>query len=102
MSDMSISKAGKRTEGKRLTKVQDEILSALLTGQSLCVSQDGEDWFLSGRPRKFLDHTYDRDIADLRARKLIANDPDPQHWTEDHSYNITPAGRTALKTGASE
>lgn len=81
----------------KLTDAQRRILDALAGGRSLCLTQDGDSWFLSGTPAEFLDTSYDEGIQQLKRQKLIASHPDPEHWTDAHSYDITEIGRSALE-----
>ena len=82
---MSISKAGKRTEGKRLTSAQRETLRVLNT----------DEWF----EQRECDSVFRVTFPSLIARGLLKKEKD---FNGVVHVAITPAGRTALKTGAAE
>jgi hypothetical protein len=77
------------------------ILTQMSQGRSLCFTEDGEDCFLTGTPRRWLGPENDQDVQAMIKAGWIANDPDADHWTADNSYEIADAGRRALGEDAS-
>ncbi|MBX3535803.1 MAG: hypothetical protein KF826_15760 [Xanthobacteraceae bacterium] len=84
----------KRTEGKRLTKPQDDALR-LLNENDGTLSCDDE------RCDKFSDDG-DPDTWNQLFNAGLARQSGPGWSGDDFAIHITPAGRAALKAGASE